>query len=100
MFWALLITFLLMQRKKMDFTLRIYRKLLCALQQKGYHPQQIAKQLKMHPYRVKLITEQPKRPSNERLMQALYKLAEIDLQLKSVSGNRERYLELFLLKPL
>lgn len=37
MFWALLITFLLMQRKKMDFTLRIYRKLLCALQQKGYH---------------------------------------------------------------
>ncbi len=70
------------------------------LQQKGYHPQQIAKQLKMHPYRVKLITEQHNRPSNERLMQALYKLAEIDLQLKSVSGNRERYLELFLLKPL
>ena len=37
MFWALLITFLLTQRKKMDFTLRIYRKLLCALQQKGYN---------------------------------------------------------------
>lgn len=37
MFWALLITFLLTQRKKMDFTLRIYRKLLCALQQNGYN---------------------------------------------------------------
>lgn len=37
MFWALLITFLLMQRKKMDFTLRIYRKLLTTLQHSGYH---------------------------------------------------------------
>jgi hypothetical protein len=36
MFWALLITFLLTQRKKMDFTLRIYRKLLTTLQHKGY----------------------------------------------------------------
>lgn len=36
MFWALLITFLLMQRKKMDFTLRIYRKLLTTLQHSGY----------------------------------------------------------------
>ena len=36
MFWALLITFLLVQRKKMDFTLRIYRKLLTALQHSGY----------------------------------------------------------------
>ena len=70
------------------------------LLQKGYHPQQIAKQLKIHPYRVKLISEQRVRPSQERLMEALYKLADIDLQLKSVSGNRERYLELFLIKPL
>ena len=36
MFWALLITFLLVQRKKMDFTLRIYRKLLTTLQHSGY----------------------------------------------------------------
>lgn len=70
------------------------------LMQKGYHPQQIAKQLKIHPYRVKLITEQQVKPSQERLMHALYKLADIDMQLKSMSGNRERYLEMFLLKPL
>ena len=37
MFWALLITFLLTQRKKMDFTLRIYRKLLTGLLHKEYH---------------------------------------------------------------
>lgn len=36
MFWALLFTFLLTQRKKMDFTLRTYRKLLVALLHKGY----------------------------------------------------------------
>lgn len=36
MFWALLITFLLTQRKKMDFTLRIYRKLLTGLLHKEY----------------------------------------------------------------
>ena len=70
------------------------------LLQKGYHPQQIAKQLKIHPYRVKLISEQRIKPTQERLMQALYKLADIDVQLKSMSGNRERYLEMFLLKPL
>lgn len=36
MFWALLITYILMQRKKMDFTLRIYKKLLLTLLHKGY----------------------------------------------------------------
>ncbi|SOC36350.1 DNA polymerase III subunit delta [Ureibacillus acetophenoni] len=70
------------------------------LQRKGYHPTQIAKQLKVHPYRVKLMLEQKSRPSEERLLKALNKLSEIDLMLKSVSGNRERYLEMFLLKAL
>ena len=36
MFWALLITFLLTQRKKMDFTWRIYRKLLTVLLHRDY----------------------------------------------------------------
>ncbi|CAM5195764.1 DNA polymerase III delta subunit OS=Ureibacillus acetophenoni OX=614649 GN=SAMN05877842_102266 PE=4 SV=1 [Ureibacillus acetophenoni] len=70
------------------------------LQKKGYHPSQIAKQLKIHPYRVKLMLEQKNRPSEERLLKALNKLSEIDLMLKSVSGNRERFLEMFLLKAL
>lgn len=70
------------------------------LQKKGYHPQQIAKNLKIHPYRVKLMIEQRNRPSEESLLKALYQLAEVDKQLKTAGGNRERYLELFLLKPL
>lgn len=70
------------------------------LLKKGYHPQQIAKQLKIHPYRVKLMVENPRRPSEESLLKALYQLAEVDLALKTTGGNRERHLELFLLKSL
>lgn len=70
------------------------------LQKKGYHPNQISKQLKIHPYRVKLMVENRNRPSEERLLKALHQLAEIDMQLKSLSGNRERFLEMFLLKGL
>ena len=55
---------------------------------------------KIHPYRVKLMIEQRHRPSEENLLRALYQLAEVDLQLKSTGGNRERYLELFLLRQL
>jgi hypothetical protein len=36
MFWMLLLTFLATQRKKMDFTLRIYRRLLSCLLHRGY----------------------------------------------------------------
>lgn len=70
------------------------------LQKKGYHPNQISKQLKIHPYRVKLMLENRQRPNEERLLKALKSLSEIDLKLKSVSGNRERYLEMFLLRSL
>lgn len=70
------------------------------LQKKGYSGTQIAKILKIHPYRVKLMLEQRNRPTEERLLKALHQLAEIDLKLKSVSGNRERFLEMFLMKPL
>lgn len=70
------------------------------LQKKGYSGPQIAKLLKIHPYRVKLMLEKRNRPSEERLLKALNQLAEIDLQLKSISGNRERFLEMFLMKPL
>lgn len=70
------------------------------LQKKGYGGPQIAKILKIHPYRVKLMLEQRNRPSEKRLLKALNQLAEIDLQLKSMSGNRERFLEMFLMKPL
>lgn len=68
------------------------------LQKKGYHAQQISKQLKAHPYRVKLLVEKRQQISEKRLLQVLGDLAEIDLQLKTLSGNRDRILEFFLMK--
>lgn len=70
------------------------------LQTKGYHAQQIAKTLKVNPYRVKRIVEDKRGIRDEYLLRALYGLSEVDLQLKTMSGRRERYLELFLMKPL
>lgn len=70
------------------------------LHKKGYPPAHISKQLKIHPYRVKLMLDKRNRPSEERLFKALNELAEIDLKLKTTGGNRERYLEMFLLKSL
>ncbi|HSI67278.1 MAG TPA: DNA polymerase III subunit delta [Planococcus sp. (in: firmicutes)] len=68
------------------------------LQKKGYHAQQISKHLKAHPYRVKLLVEKRQQISEQRLLEVLGDLADIDLQLKTVSGNRERVLEFFLMK--
>ncbi len=68
------------------------------LQKKGYHAQQISKQLKAHPYRVKLLVEKRQLIPEQRLLEVLSDLADIDLQLKTQSGNRERILEFFLMK--
>lgn len=68
------------------------------LQKKGYHAQAITKQLKAHPYRVKMLVEKRQQISGKRLLEVLGDLADIDLQLKTASGNRERVLEFFLMK--
>lgn len=70
------------------------------LLKKGYHAQQISKQLKVNPYRVKRIVEGRRSISDDALLKALYGLSEVDLKLKSMGGKRERFLELFLMKPL
>ena len=67
------------------------------LKKKGYHAQQIANQLKVHPYRVKLLMDHPLLHHEQKLLKALNDIATVDLQLKTLSGNRERILELFLL---
>lgn len=71
-----------------------------SLAKKGYHQQQIAKTLNVHPYRVKLVMENRSIPKMERLLLILEKLANIDYQLKSTSGKRERVLEIFFMEPL
>lgn len=68
------------------------------LKKKGYHAQQIANQLKVHPYRVKLLFDNPMLHNEQKLLQTLNDLATVDLQLKTLSINRDRILELFLMK--
>lgn len=68
------------------------------LKKKGYHAQQIANQLKVHPYRVKLLFDNPMLQNEQKLLRTLNDIATVDLQLKTLSINRERILELFLLK--
>jgi len=70
------------------------------LQKKGYHAQAIAKQLKVNPYRVKLIVESRQQVREERLLETLHRLAGADYQLKTSGGRRERILELFLMNRL
>lgn len=70
------------------------------LSKKGYHQPQIAKTLRVHPYRVKLMLQNRAMPSPDRLLQVLEELAEIDYKLKSTSGKRERFLELFFMNGL
>jgi DNA polymerase III subunit delta len=70
------------------------------LQKKGYHAQAIAKQLKVNPYRVKLIVESRQQVGEDRLLEVLHRLAGADFQLKTSSGRRERILELFLMNKL
>jgi len=70
------------------------------LKKRGYHQQQIAKQLKVHPYRVKLILDNAVGMNENQLLFVLNQLAETDLKLKTVSGNRERILELVLMRKV
>lgn len=68
------------------------------LKKKGYHAQQIANQLKVHPYRVKLLFENPSLQNEKKLLTTLNDLATVDLHLKTLNINRERILEMFLMK--
>lgn len=70
------------------------------LRKKGYHAQAIAKQLKVNPYRVKLIVESKNPIEEGRLLQILHRLSTTDLQLKTSSGKRERILEYFLMNKI
>lgn len=65
---------------------------------KGYSQKQIASMLKSHWYRVKIAAEQAKSFSNEKLIEILSQLADIDYQMKSSNINKERLLEQFFIK--
>lgn len=63
----------------------------------GYGQQQIASQLSLHPYVVKLGAEQARRFDSEKLRKALRELAEADFRIKTGQVDKVLALELFML---
>jgi len=66
--------------------------------EKGYSPQQIASYLKIHPYRIKIASQQAKLFKEQELLCVINELANADYDMKTGRGNKERILELILLK--
>lgn len=64
----------------------------------GYTGNQMAQQLKVHPYACKVAAQQGKRFSSHDLLQMLHQLAEMDYQMKSGQMDKELALQLFLLQ--
>ncbi|WP_019536078.1 DNA polymerase III subunit delta [Paenibacillus ginsengihumi] len=68
------------------------------LSQQGYSQQQIASQLGLHPYAVKVAAGQAGRFDARRLAAILQQLADLDYQMKSGKIDKVLGLELFLLR--
>ncbi|WP_166238415.1 DNA polymerase III subunit delta [Paenibacillus turpanensis] len=68
------------------------------LARSGYSQQQIAGQIGVHPYRVKLAMEQASGYSEERLKQILHAAAELDYGMKTGRQDKTMGLELFILR--
>jgi DNA polymerase-3 subunit delta len=68
------------------------------LGEQGYSPQQMAGQLGLHPYAVKITAEQARKFSAERLAKLLAELAELDYAMKTRQVDKALGLELFLLR--
>jgi len=70
------------------------------MQQQGYSQQQIATQLSLHPYAVKVAAGQCNRFEAAQLASILNQLADLDYQMKSGKIDKSLGLEMFLLKLL
>lgn len=68
------------------------------LEKKGYQQGDIAKLLKVHPYRVKLGIQQMRKFKEQALLEAYNGLIEAEYRLKTGQGNREMQFELFVLQ--
>ena len=67
------------------------------LYKKGYTEANIASELGIHPYRIKLALEKGRMFSSETLLKYLNELAHIDMQIKSGEVDKNIALELFIL---
>jgi DNA polymerase-3 subunit delta len=68
------------------------------LQQQGYSQQQMASQLGLHPYAVKIAAGQAGRFELKQLAHMLDQLADLDYQMKSGKIDKALGLEMFLLR--
>jgi DNA polymerase-3 subunit delta len=86
--------------KLMALLVRQFRNMLYVkeLGSQGYSPQQMASQLGLHPYAVKITGEQARKFSQERLAAMLSELADLDYAMKTGRIDKSLGLELFLLK--
>lgn len=86
--------------KLMSLLVRQFRNMLYVkeLSSQGYSPQQMASQLGLHPYAVKITGEQARKFSPERLARLLSELADLDYAMKTGRVEKALGLELFLLK--
>ncbi|MFC5703699.1 DNA polymerase III subunit delta [Cohnella faecalis] len=86
--------------KLMALLVRQFRNMLYVkeLGGQGYSPQQMAGQLGLHPYAVKITAEQARKFSVERLSKLLSELADLDYAMKTGQVEKTLGLELFLLR--
>lgn len=86
--------------KLMGLLVRQFRNMLYVkeLGGQGYPPQQMAGQLGLHPYAVKVTSEQARKFSIDRLARLLTELADLDYAMKTGQVDKALGLELFLLR--
>ena len=86
--------------KLMALLVRQFRNMLYVkeLAGQGYSPQQMASQIGLHPYAVKITGEQARKFTLERLGALLDELADLDYAMKSGRVDKTLGLELFLLR--
>ncbi|KAA6452146.1 DNA polymerase III subunit delta [Bacillus swezeyi] len=68
--------------------------------QQGYGQKQIASNLKVHPFRIKLAIDQAKLFSEQELKSIIEQLAVMDYEMKTGKKDKQLLLELFLLQLL
>lgn len=70
------------------------------LKQEGFQESRIATMLQIHPYRVKLALEKGANYREKDLLKNIYKLAQLDEQIKTGAMNKDIALDLFFLNVI